>query len=174
MTANSQPEQTAIVGKKLTPKTCTVTWKNEDGTILETDENVVFGTEPHYDGATPAKAGNAQYSYSFKDWYKQVSETTGDVTYTAQFDREVNKYTVTWKNADGTILEIDKNVEYGTEPHYDGATPTKPSNTDYYYTFEGWSPRISAVTGNVTYTATFSKLHIMISDIYDHRPGHSP
>lgn len=59
-------------------------------------------------------------------------------------------YTVTWKNGD-EVLETDENVFAGTVPTYDGATPVKEGCT-----FIGWSPEVTAVTGNITYTAVFS------------------
>ena len=132
--------------------TCTVTWKNDDGTVLKTD-TVAYNSTPSY-GGTPTKAGNAQYSYTFSGWSPAVSAVTSDTTYTAQYSRTTNSYTVTWKNADGSTLKTDT-VEYGKTPSYSG-TPTKAGDAQYSYTFSGWSPAITSVTGNQTYTAQYS------------------
>ena len=134
----------------------TITWKNFDGTVLETDLNVPYGTMPSYDGATPSKGSTAQYTFTFSGWSPVVESVTGDATYTAVFDQTVNGYTITWKNYDGSVLEIDSNVPYGTMPSYDGATPLKTNTAQYSYTFTGWSPVVESVTGDATYTATFS------------------
>ena len=135
------------------PHKCTVTWKNGDS-VLETDENVEYGTTPTYDGVEPTKAADAQYSYVFAGWTPEVVAANGDVTYTAVFTSVLNKYTVTWKNGD-TTLETDENVEYGTIPTYNGEEPQKAADAQYVYVFSGWSPVVSEVVGNVTYVAQF-------------------
>ena len=140
-----------------TTNSYTVIWLNYDGTELEKDENVEYGTMPEYNGTTPAKTGNAQYSYTFSGWDKGISSVAGDVTYTAQFTETTNSYTVIWLNYDGTEIEKDENVEYGTMPEYNGTTPTKADEEFYTYTFSGWNKEITTVTGNVTYTAQFKE-----------------
>lgn len=136
----------------------TVVWKNDDGTVLETDNNVEYGTTPSYNGATPTKASTAQHSYTFSGWSPTVSAVTGDITYTAQFTATVRKYTVKWYNYDGTLLETDTDVPYGTKPTYNGATPTKPSDDYYTYGFAGWSPSITeGIQGDKNFTAQFAQ-----------------
>ncbi|MBQ6152376.1 MAG: hypothetical protein IJJ15_01350 [Ruminococcus sp.] len=219
------------------PATYTVTWKNGDD-VLETDTDVAEGTTPTYDGTTPTKNPDGKYVYTFSGWSPEVTAVTGDVTYTAQFDKmiysiyinegdvidagetirfmalkqgnnwrafelhiyfdgelvkevfsedgsttEPDRYytttqkcivdsynvegpyhpiylkslhTVTWKNGDD-VLETDNDVAFGTTPTYDGATPYKADGADCIYTFSGWTPEVSAVTGDATYTATFTE-----------------
>ena len=62
-------------------------------------------------------------------------------------------YTVTWMN--GNTKLKDETLRYGAMPNYKGDTPTM-KGTGHTYTFTGWSPKPSEVTGNVTYTAQFS------------------
>ena len=140
-----------------TVNTYTVTWMNDDGTELEKDENVEYGTIPEYRGEMPTKESTEQYTYAFAGWTPEIKVVTGDAEYTATFTDTIRTYTVTWKNWDDTVLETDENVGYGTTPIYNGETPTKPADAQYTYTFTGWVPVVSAVTGDITYTAVFSK-----------------
>ena len=115
-------------------------YTNSDGSI---DGWYAEGSQP--DGCT---------KYIYKDGTK-VSATTsvdGDVVQLyAQWT--LNSYTVTFKDADGTVLKSSK-VSYGKTPTAP-ADPTKASDSQYSYTFAGWTPAIKTVTGNATYTATY-------------------
>ena len=64
-------------------------------------------------------------------------------------------HTVTWRNYDGSQL-LKQAVKENATPVYSGPTPTKPNDTDYSYTFSGWSPAIAEVTGDAVYTAQFT------------------
>ena len=150
--ASNQTSETETQDNKYT-----VTWANYDGTILETDTDLEEGIIPTYDGAIPSKVLTAQYSYNFKGWDKEIVSVTGDITYTATFEEVINKYTVTFKNYDGTVLET-KEIEYGKTPEYSGTTPSKEGNEEYSYNFIGWDKEIVSVTGNVTYTADFDEV----------------
>ena len=161
--------------------TYTVTWKNWDGSVLETDENVAKGATPSYDGEVPTKAEDEQNTYTFSGWSDGkttygLSDTlpavSGDVTYTAQFTAnakpapEPSTFTVTWKNWDGSDLEVDAEVEKDTLPTYDGEAPAKAEDGENIYTFAAWDDGtttyilgvddLPAVTADVTYTAVFT------------------
>lgn len=136
----------------------TIIWKNEDGTELERDENVRYGQTPSYDGVIPTKPPTQKYSYTFNGWNPEVAPVEEDQIYTAKYTQTINKYTIIWKNEDGTELEKDENVEYGTTPEYNGETPTKAATEEYTYEFDTWTPAITTVRGNTTYTATYLEI----------------
>ena len=131
----------------------TVTFKNGDETLQSAE--VEYGTTPEYKGETPTKQATAQFTYTFKGWDKEIAAVTGDVTYTATFDKKVNKYTVTFKNGEEVLQSTE--VEYGATPEYKGETPTMQATAQFTYTFKGWDKEIAAVTGDVTYAATFNQ-----------------
>ena len=144
---NIQKESTLhVVGKSYT-----ITWKNDDGSVIDTT-TVEYGETPTH--ADPEKAATAQYNYTFLGWSPAVTAVTGNAEYTATFSSAVNDYTVTWKNGDD-VLKTDT-VAYGEIPVYTGSDPEKADDADYTYTFAGWAPEITAVTGDTTYTATFT------------------
>jgi hypothetical protein len=120
----------------------TVTWKNENGTVLETDEDVPCDTAPSYDGATPEKEGDAQYTYTFAGWstspdgqvIDSLPAVTADATYYAVFSETLRSYTITWVDGNGDTLKTEQ-VAYGETPAYIGETPTKTATAQYTYTF---------------------------------------
>lgn len=122
-----------------------------------TTERVKEGDIPAFSGSTD-KASDSQYTYTFKGWDKTVVAATEDVTYTAVYDKtaievEPTTYTITWV-VDGKSTTEDYDV--GATPAFKGSTD-KATDDTYDYTFTGWSPAISAVTGNKTYTAQYKQ-----------------
>lgn len=136
--------------------TYTVLWKNDDGSILETD-TVGHNVMPEYNGDTPTKAADDQYTYTFDKWSPTVAAATGAATYTATYTTTTNSYTITWNNWDNTLLTTTT-VAYGETPSYTGTTPTKAADDKYTYVFKEWTPAISAVSGETTYTARYTPI----------------
>ena len=79
---------------------------------------------------------------------------------------EKNKYTITWLNYNGDILEVDEDVIEGSEPSYDGETPIHPESEGKVYTFKGWSPSLSTVTENQTYLALYDSTQVVFAIRY--------
>lgn len=156
---------TATYNETPIPSKHTITWKNADGTVLETDTDVVDGTIPEYNGATPTKAEDAQYTYTFANWTPSPIAATANAEYIATFNQTPRAYTVTWKNEDGTVLEADASVNYGTTPEYNGTAPTKATDDANFYTFAGWADSaapttviaaLPTVSGDTTYVAVYT------------------
>ena len=85
-----------------------------------------------------------------------VESTTVDNESTTTNTNVNQKYSITWKNADGSILRTDE-VEKGTVPSY-GATPVMQPTAEFTYTFKAWDKEIVAATGDATYTATYDSV----------------
>jgi hypothetical protein len=63
-------------------------------------------------------------------------------------------------------LETDTGVVHGTTPTYNGATPKKAEDENFTYTFNGWSPALEAVTGDVEYVAQFTAVSKRVDPTY--------
>ena len=165
-------EKTIASGKGIVPfvgtwkytetPTYTVTWVDDNGTVLEKDEKVKKDTWPTYDSKTPSKASTKQYTYTFLGWDKELSPVTQDVTYTAVYKKTAVKYKVTFVDDDGSILKAPTEYEYGTKAANiaQPSTPKKASDGKYTYTFAGWDKTIVDVTADAVYTATYKKTKI--------------
>jgi len=114
-----------------TTNTYTVTFKNYDGTVLET-KSVNYGSAVTYSGATPAKKADAQYTYTFSGWDKALSNITANTVITAKFTATVNKYTVTFNTMGGTEELEPMIIAYGSAC---GALPIPEKDG---FIFKGW------------------------------------
>ena len=141
-----------------TVKKYTITW-NVDGNI--TTEQYEYGATPSFKGSTD-KAADAQYTYTFAGWNTEISEVTGNATYTATYNSTANSYAVSFNAGGGTINSGNvTSYTYGVG----AALPT--DLTKIGYTFVGWyenedfSGSVVAVigadeTGNKTFFAKWN------------------
>ncbi|MBP1586659.1 MAG: hypothetical protein ILP17_13340, partial [Lachnospiraceae bacterium] len=141
---------------KAVPKNFDIRFVNYDDSLLQYVK-VPYGTMPSYTGDTPVKPGDEQYSYTFLSWTPSIEAVEGAATYKATYYSTTNKYTVTFENEDGTVLQ-SQTLEYGEMPSYKGSTPEKEEDEDYIYSFAGWDAQISKVTEDVVYTATYNAI----------------
>ena len=78
--------------------TYTVTWKNSNGKVLETDYKVAKGEIPTYNGSTPYLSSD----YKFVGWDKSMSAVTGNTVFTAKFEKDENVIQYNAGNYSGT------------------------------------------------------------------------
>ena len=133
-----------------------VSFNTQGGSYIDT-QVIETGTKALRPSVTPVKTG-----YTFDDWYKDSNFTnlfdfskeiiTDTVVY-AKWTQ--NKYTVTWKDNNGTILKTESDAYvYGQMPEYTDKTGGNIPKKDGY-AFVGWQPTLAPVKENVTYSAEF-------------------
>lgn len=154
-----------------------VTWVN-DGVVIEEDEAVPYGNKPDYNGATPTKASDAQYDYTFIGWSTSVTDPAkpeseletvkGDITYNAIYSATVKLYTIKVVLFDTESTDV---VEYGRD-----FTIEAPDDV-IGYKFVKWSdgvavnPRTIKVTGEAIYQAVYERLPIPLKVNLDQATG---
>lgn len=144
----------------------TITWLMDDDSQI--DQTVsTWPNKPTHDD--PVKPEDEQYTYTFAGWTPEIMITHEDATYTATFTPNLRSYKITWMS--------DLGAEYGYEYFNYGATPThddpvKEADANYTYTFAGWSPAITSVTGDATYTATFNATPLYADVTANEDPEH--
>ena len=128
---------------------------------------ITLPTREHYtfDGYFTQPNGEGVQYYNADGSSARDFDLESDVTLYASWSAD--KFEIKFVNYDGSVLRSGK-VDYGTKPVYDGDEPTKPSDDSYEYTFSGWSPEITEVTADATYTAQFTeKAHRFYCSIVD-------
>ena len=153
-----------IANKKLVSgRTFTITWLDGNGKVLKS-EQVGEGMTPAYSGDTPTKEYTAKYQYSFNNtWDPEIVEASGDATYTAQFDKTIREYSVTFKyrDNDGVFQTVYDTYQYGDSLSAIAPQdiPQEPKSAKYTWTLTGWDFASDAVvTGEATYTAQYNEV----------------
>ncbi len=141
------------------PATYTITWQDEDGNVIKTDQ-VVQDATPAFTGTTPTKEG-----YTFAGWLPNIKPATEDTKYTTYFiptqQQESKVYTV---NINGENCSLNINNQYP-----EGTVITLEAVADECFEFRQWSdgnkenPRTVTVTANTNLTAEFNKVRYTVT-----------
>ena len=153
---------------EITYKSYIVRFKNWDGTTLST-KYYHYGDTVVIPSATPTRASDNTYTYTFKGWDKEVIACAGSETYTATYNANYIDYTVIFKDEDGTVLS-ETTYHYGDTVAVPQA-PTKEADKTYTYTFGGWDKTVVKCMGNTTYTATYNAIYIDYTIIFKNADG---
>ena len=138
----------------------TILFKNDDGTILDTQYVDKGGTpvdpitRDENPISTPKKASSQQYDYTYSGWDKNFVTAFADAIYTATYTSTVRKYTVRYISK-GTVKEAIT-ADYGSTVFYGGDIPTYTAEEGAYkyYLFDKWDSS-GYVTGDKDINAVF-------------------
>ena len=165
------------VYRSLAEDTYTIKWINHDGSELEVDNDVLYGTTPTYDGETPTKESDSRYSYEFTNWSPIVEPASKDMVYVAQFKEVPLKFTITYElNGYGELLNPVNEVTYGDAldyPELDKSGVTNLAFDGWYFDAE-FNNRVSFPyypEGNVTLYARWIEVSENMFSTYSNNDG---
>lgn len=149
-----------------TYKEYTVTFKNDDGSVLSTAKYRYNDTV-----AVPeaTKKADNTFTYAFAGWDTDVAaKCKGDATYTATYKKSYIYYQIQWLNDDGSLYKKE-NYTYNARILAPTTDPTPIAagapDTGYSWILKGWQnvdtdemyKRGDRITGNGTYKAVFEQ-----------------
>ena len=179
----------------------TATYKTSDNKYTVTFMNgneilqrslVKAGEMPVYSGDAPTREADAQYTYTWNaedGWTEPLAKVAKSVTYVAKFTETLNKYTVTFKDDNGTVLGKPIVYEYGDfidEDDLPDYVRTEEAwhedvekygwddyGEDYIYNYSCHWPEMDMVTGDATYTleCDYRVTFIYGSEVYAYWTG---
>ena len=146
----------------------TIVW--DDG-INQTIEKYLPGEKVNCKINNPIKDPDNEYNYTFIGWSLErdgdLINPNGitiekDITFYAVYTKSIRNYSVAYFNGSNELYR--ENLSYGTILSYKGETPTKDSDNQYIYTFDGWIvngakyshlEQMPKVTGNMICIANY-------------------
>ncbi len=153
----------------------TVTFKNWDGTVLQT-VSVKEGTDAVYTAATPTREADVWKTYTFSGWDKELTNITGPTTVIAQFSEADSAAGITGylelKSSGGSNIELsvdnaaskpvglrytNKSMKFGK------AVTVKAITNNNDYEFIGW---VNAKTGEIASTSETYSFYTSGNDVF--------
>ena len=146
--------------------TFVVTFKNYDGTILNTQHVRQYGDakNPVTEGliTTPTKPPTVDKVFTFSAWDKPITYITQDLEVTATYSETARTYTVKWWN--GLTLLQTSTVEVYDNGEYTGDIPYVSGND----IFTGWSVATTNVQEDINTYAQFESASIPAAKATDY------
>ena len=148
----------------------TITFDGNGVTLEQNSKEVTYG-QTYGELPEPTKEG-----YDFDGWYTEdgnlikssdIVNITKNTTLTASWS--VKKYTVTFKNDDGSVLYTTL-AQYGNKIVYSGKTPVSTKIIPGYESkFKGWENQdaLESIQGDTTVTAIYEVTIIQYKIIYN-------
>ena len=133
-------EDVTTLYAKWTRKTCEVTWKNYDGTVLG-QTTVPKGTYASYTGDIPKKASTSEKEYAFAGWDPAPLLVTENVVYTAVYTETARSYIVRFDGGGKGKAPAAQSVQFGAPVKDPG------SLSEAGYVFGGWYRGASCASG---------------------------
>ena len=132
----------------------TVTFVDWNGNVLDT-QTVAFGA----DAIPPPSVDLTRPGYVFAGWDTAFTAVTENLTVTAVYHQ---LFTVTFRDADGTVLD--------TQTVEEGMSATEPDMTGRTYggnPFSGWDADFSSISGDFTVTAVYAVTPADVAAVID-------
>ena len=129
-------------------------------TVTYIDEGKIIKKEELEEGSIISAPEVTKEGYKFIGWYEKEEKydiyepITRDLILESKY--EINKYKITFKNYDGSVLE-ENETKYKEKPTYKGETPKRERDEEYSYIFDGWDKEIEEATKEEEYTAVYRK-----------------
>lgn len=154
---NNDLTYTAVFTKTI--KKFSVTVRRADGTIIQNKITVDAGSTKtfNYNNASDLDYTASGQNYKFVGWKDNKDPRTTkiyeDTEFVAMYQQEEIKYSVTYKNGDGSVLKVVNDLKYNAPLQLISNIPTKTEegydNTFAYWVVENTGVRASEIT-NVT------------------------
>ncbi|MBQ4508306.1 MAG: hypothetical protein II970_05375 [Paludibacteraceae bacterium] len=144
-----------------------ILWKSEDGTsTLETDNNVAHNGATTFDGTTPTKDTDDEFTYIFDGWttlangagtyYADGStpNATADANYFAHFGKKTNTYTVNFNGADangsvtGKVKSTSASITTGDKQPYNTVLTFTATDIATGYEVDYWKNGDDQIAGS--------------------------
>ena len=168
------PELAPVSGDATYTAAYTQTFIEYTVKFVDWDGKVISEQTYHYGDTVvapenPTRPSDGANSYTFSGWDKDITLCYGDATYKATYTTDVNVFTVTFKNEDGSVISV-KTYHYG-DTVVQPENPEKQADSTYSYIFKEWTPAVVPVTGDATYTAVYDRVYIDYTVTFKNEDG---